>query len=62
MRLQNDTHEHRYYMQSVKKEFEFANDEDWETGKYSLVEYAYMFCSGCLEVVKFRVKQGVDDE
>lgn len=54
-------HEHRYYMQSVKKEFEFANNDDYNTGKYTLIEYAYMFCAGCMTVTKMVVQSDNDD-
>ena len=54
-------HEHRYYMQSVKKEFETWDKTVDGTQLYIMVEYAYMFCAGCLSTIKVEVKQEEPD-
>lgn len=53
-------HEHRYYMQSVKKEFEPLEIKDPtrpDAVLYEITEYAYMFASCCMIVTKVKVKQ-----
>lgn len=50
-------HEHRWMFLTTKKEFEPLPYDDFDAPNLlRMVEYAYMICNGCENVVKDRVK------